>query len=661
MIISNKHVLILLALSLIPFFSQSQGKVLMVGGGAEGAWSDPAYSWGINSAANKKVGIVSYKNTESQALPNYFLDLGADTAVNIGISNRALANTDSIYNVLMAYDFLFFKGGDQANYYETYQGTKVTQAIMDKFNEGGVIGGTSAGMAILSGVMYTALKGSSYPNDALTNFNHSDITLSNDFINILPSYICDTHFIERGRPFRLWAFMARWYADHDEILSGIGVDDRTAFCIEENKKGIVIGTGAVSIYHPNSIKLKSNQFQFDSLITTHLLDSHRYDLGTKKLLSDFQKDTKAKTKSEDGNYGVLLSGGESIVQQSAMLQYLISEVGNENDTIIVVSQTQAQAQVMINQITTTNKNAFGLSLITNSSYNHADSAHIRNIIRRSKKILFYENSDNSFFKFLEAGETGELLKNHLTRNNITSAFSGQDARYAGAFFTANHNTDALASYRNNLKYEAGLGLLKTTIVMPNTLPQSTKFYENTTSGITYGMIAYQLQYGLYLNAGQFLSIVPRGDSVIMTQHGAYPIVIASNSSKKGDLSSGRNVIAADKLNYQILLNEDEMILGVPTASEDLNYIFEEAEEIIVVKPLGTSIQNEINIFPNPARNVINLPFDETVNYEIVDLTGKTILKGLAHKTIDLSNLPRGWYFLEVISSKTKYYSKFIKE
>ncbi len=653
---------IVLVLGIFPFIVFGQGKIMMVGGGAEGSWSDPAYSWGVEQASNKKVGIVSYYSDETQDLPKYFMQLGADTAVNIGIGKKSLADTDSIYNVLISYDFLFFKGGDQSNYYETYQSTKVTQAIMDKFNEGGVIGGTSAGMAILSGVMYTALKSSSYPDDALNNFQHSDITLSNDFINILPGYICDTHFIERGRPFRLWAFMARWFADENELLTGIGVDDKTAFCIDENKIGTAIGTAAVSIYSPSGISLSENQFRFDNLTATHLLDSHRYDLNTKLLLSDMPENTKAKESEEKGNYGLLLSGGESLAHQTAMIDHLISNIGMQTDTIIVVSSTLGKARTMIDQISLLSKETTALPLITTSSYNQEDSARIRNIIRRSKKFVFYENTNQALFDFLEGGKTGELLQSHLKRNNIYSAFCGQDARYAGASFTTNHTSNDLASYRHQLNYEDGLGLLSTSIIMPNTLDKSsTDFYENTTSAVTYGMAENQLRYGLYLNAGQFISIAPQNDQVLLTQYGSYPAVLVSNLSENGELSTGRNVIAADKIKYDILLDQDEVPLGTAIPSEEQSYLFEELPDEPKEVLFTQDNSSRIKIYPNPTSGVIILPSQEDIIFEITDSTGKSVLKGVAQKTIDLSNLQSGVYFIILKDSKSAYNFKFIKE
>jgi cyanophycinase len=647
--------LTILVIALIPLLTFGQGKMIMVGGGSEGAWSDPAYSWGINEAANKKVGIVSYYE-ESQDLPKYFMDLGADTAVNIAIDKKTLANTDSIYNVLMSYDFLFFKGGDQANYYSTYKGTKVTQAITDKFKQGGVIGGTSAGMAILSGVMYTAIQGSSYPDDALKDFKNRDITLSNDFINLLPGYICDTHFIERGRVFRLFAFIARWYADTNETLTGIGVDDKTAFCIDQNQVGTAIGTGAVSIFKPQNIILKDNQFAFDSLTSTKLLDGHKYDLLNKKLLSPMEKVTKSLQSEEIGNYKVLLSGGESLSQQTSMLKYLIYDTGQENDTILIVSQSANMAESISKQISSLSPKTKTTHLLTFSDQN--DGVLHRNTIKRSRKILFFENEDEALFEFLENEETGRLLKSHLKRNNIVSAFCGQDARYAGAFFTTNQSKDALASYRHQLNYKEGLSLLSSTLIMPNTLENaSTDFYENTTSAVTYGLMERQLYFGIYLNEGTFVSIEPKNENVVLNQFGSFPSVIVTNLSEKGRLSTIRNVIAADKLNYSILLDGAQIEMGIAQLTEDEIYEFEEEVQLLAS---SESLANW-KIYPNPVQNYLYFSNTDSVNFQIMEMNGRKILNGEAIERIDISNLKSGNYLIAINVNESIHYFKFIKE
>lgn len=161
----------------------AQGKLVLVGGGGEDQndWSDEPYRWAVDQSQNKKVAVISYGDADNW-IPDYFKWLGAVDAVNIKLDSRTIADQQATYDLLMQYDVFFFKGGDQSLYYQYFKGTKTQQAIIDKFNAGGVISGTSAGMAILSKVFYAALGNSLYPDDVLQDFQDPDITLRNDFL-----------------------------------------------------------------------------------------------------------------------------------------------------------------------------------------------------------------------------------------------------------------------------------------------------------------------------------------------------------------------------------------------------------------------------------------------------------------------------------------------
>ena len=144
-----------------PIILSAQGKFLLVGGGSEKdtpwSWSNMPYSWAVDQSQNKKVAIISYsESSDPEWLPAYFTKLGADEAVNFIISNRELADDEQLNAQIDAYDVVFFKGGDQFRYFELYDGTLLEETIRGIFNRGGVIAGTSAGMAILSTPFFTA-------------------------------------------------------------------------------------------------------------------------------------------------------------------------------------------------------------------------------------------------------------------------------------------------------------------------------------------------------------------------------------------------------------------------------------------------------------------------------------------------------------------------
>jgi cyanophycinase len=79
--------------------------------------------------------------------------LGAD-ARNIWIT-RDEANTDSIARLLNNVTGVWFGGGDQVRLAKVLRSTKTEAAIHARYEAGAVIGGTSAGAAVMSEVMIT--------------------------------------------------------------------------------------------------------------------------------------------------------------------------------------------------------------------------------------------------------------------------------------------------------------------------------------------------------------------------------------------------------------------------------------------------------------------------------------------------------------------------
>ena len=73
----------------------------------------------------------------------------------------------------------------------------------------------------------------------------------------------------------------------------------------------------------------------------------------------------------------------------------------------------------------------------------------------------------------------------------------------------------------------------------------------------------------------------------------------------------------------------------------------------------------MTVYPNPAKNQINLQFPNQENVDkivITDLTGKVILTQTTNTTqVNVASLSKGMYILQAFSGKEKFTSKFIKE
>ena len=74
------------------------------------------------------------------------------------------------------------------------------------------------------------------------------------------------------------------------------------------------------------------------------------------------------------------------------------------------------------------------------------------------------------------------------------------------------------------------------------------------------------------------------------------------------------------------------------------------------------VENDVNIYPNPASQEVNILINNGLNIssiEIIDLTGRVMLKSEKAVGIDIGDLPEGQYFVKIIGETTIVRKLFI--
>ena len=226
--------------------TQALPGIVLAGGGTD---NDNAMRWFLKRANGGDVVVL--RSSGSDGYNKYFysdLGVGVNTVTSVVITSREQANTDSLDRVIRRAEALFIAGGDQSNYMNYWKGTKVEAAIKYLLeNKKVTIGGTSAGMAVLSEFCYTGQNGSATAAEALSNPYHANVTIEPSFINLplLKEVVTDTHYTERIRQGRHVAFMARLVQDMGvQGAKGIACDEKTAVCVDENGIAYVFGPRA---------------------------------------------------------------------------------------------------------------------------------------------------------------------------------------------------------------------------------------------------------------------------------------------------------------------------------------------------------------------------------------------------------------------------------
>jgi cyanophycinase len=160
---------------------------------------------------------------------------------------RAAASVEASARRLDSATGIWFSGGDQALVTQALAGTPVQRAMQRRYREGAVVGGTSAGAAIMSDSMITGNQ--TPPGDTTGYYGDEYPAIARHRVEIapglgfLPQAIVDQHFIRRERHNRLLSAVLE-----RPSLLGVGIDESTALEVGPDGRWRVLGESAVVIY-----------------------------------------------------------------------------------------------------------------------------------------------------------------------------------------------------------------------------------------------------------------------------------------------------------------------------------------------------------------------------------------------------------------------------
>lgn len=229
--------------SAIDISTNHQFGVCMMGGASE---NDNAMIWFLNKADGGDVVVL--RASGSNGYNDYMysqLGVSINSVTTFVINNEAGAIDPYVLQKVTNAEAIWFAGGDQYDYVSYFKDNAMEDALNDFINvKGGVIGGTSAGMAILGSAYFSAENGTVTNAQALSNPYHNRMTLGyNDFLEIpfLENVITDTHYDDPDRRGRHTAFLARYAIDNNTHAFGIACNEYTAVCIDSFGRAYVYG------------------------------------------------------------------------------------------------------------------------------------------------------------------------------------------------------------------------------------------------------------------------------------------------------------------------------------------------------------------------------------------------------------------------------------
>ncbi|MBD0386388.1 MAG: cyanophycinase [Nostoc sp. C3-bin3] len=260
---------------------ESISKQLIIIGGAEDKKEDcEILREFVRRAGGTKAKIVIM--TAATELPrevgeNYirvFERLGAENARILDTETRDDASSSTALEAVSKATGIFFTGGDQARITSVIKDTELDTAIHERFAEGAVIAGTSAGAAVMPDKMI--VEGDSQTNPRM------EIIDMGPGLGFLPGVVIDQHFLQRGRLGRLISALIQEPAD-----LGFGIDENTAMVVTDRQVEI-IGEGSVTIVDVESTYDNMGEILKDEALAIcgaklHMLPrGYKFDLKTRQ-------------------------------------------------------------------------------------------------------------------------------------------------------------------------------------------------------------------------------------------------------------------------------------------------------------------------------------------------------------------------------------------
>ncbi len=200
-------------------------------------------------------------------------------------------NDPSLAETVRKCSAVWFTGGDQTRTTKTLflsDGTKtpVLEAVWEVYNAGGVVGGSSAGAAIMSETMIGGGNSlGALTHGVITDYQGDDFPESNGVLltkglGFFPFGIVDQHFDQRGRIGRLIVALLH---EKNRFNIGFGVDENTALIyIGKQKELKVAGASGVTFINTAEVIYTNNVGlpNIENLIVSRLEDGDSYDLTT---------------------------------------------------------------------------------------------------------------------------------------------------------------------------------------------------------------------------------------------------------------------------------------------------------------------------------------------------------------------------------------------
>jgi cyanophycinase len=229
---------------------KTKGKLMIIGGAEKNGEGMPILETIAEEAKHKHhpLLIVTVASHELQRGPDEYIEIFKDLGVReievLDLPQRADGYAEENVKKVENAGVIFFTGGDQLRITSQMGDSLVYRCMVERYEEGCLIAGTSAGAAAMPDTMI--IGGPSDESNRIATLSMAS------GLGLIEGVVIDSHFAERGRMGRLLGAVAQ-----NPKNLGIGIDEGTAILVERGEHFCVLGAGAVYVVDGTQISYTS--------------------------------------------------------------------------------------------------------------------------------------------------------------------------------------------------------------------------------------------------------------------------------------------------------------------------------------------------------------------------------------------------------------------
>jgi len=233
---------------------RQRGHLLIVGGGPAPREVTQRFVDLAGGKGRARIAVLPMASSVATTGPEKVSELISMGAHAFVMSvDRSGADSDSLARLLDGATGIWFSGGDQNRLTAALKGSRLERAIHARYRAGAVVGGTSAGAAVMTDPMLTGDERKPGSARRPADSTQVNITIDRDNVvtapglGLLRGAIVDQHFVRRRRQNRLMSLVLE-----NPSLLGIGIDESTALIVRPDGAWEVIGASVVLIFDARS-------------------------------------------------------------------------------------------------------------------------------------------------------------------------------------------------------------------------------------------------------------------------------------------------------------------------------------------------------------------------------------------------------------------------